>query len=78
MSCGRSQISCAPALCSDGLTTIPRRYIDGFQRRNGFVRNPELVDIIDRLPPPLQQSILRIAQEAGAMCTGVRSLHALR
>jgi signal transduction histidine kinase len=53
-----------PALQADGLCSALRQYVEGYQRRSGLQVSTRLNPSLDRLPCPMQQAILRIAQEA--------------
>jgi signal transduction histidine kinase len=48
----------------DGIAATLERYVDGFSRRTGLQVVIELTDILDALPPKLQEALLRIVQEA--------------
>jgi PAS domain S-box-containing protein len=53
-----------PALQADGLCSALRQYVEGYHRRSGLEVKTRLNPKLDHLPSPLQQAILRIAQEA--------------
>ncbi len=53
-----------PALASDGLRATVRRYIEGFRQRTGLAVTLKLSSTAEQLGLPLQQSFLRIIQEA--------------
>lgn len=53
-----------PALASDGLSATLRRYVEGFSRRTELRVALRTNATADELSQPLQQSILRIVQEA--------------
>jgi|SoiMethySBSTD1v2_1073268.scaffolds.fasta_scaffold202253_2 two-component system, NarL family, sensor kinase len=53
-----------PQLESDGLCATLERYADGFSQRTGLKTSLRASRSTDALPPPLQRSLLRIAQEA--------------
>jgi len=52
------------ALEKDGLEKTLRTYLDGFARRTGLEAHLSVAGDVERLPFPLQCSLLRIIQEA--------------
>jgi two-component system, NarL family, sensor kinase len=53
-----------PELASDGLGATLGRYVEGFRRRTGLSVGLRVSGVSDQLSAPLQQSFLRIIQEA--------------
>ena len=53
-----------PQLEKQGLSSVLRKYVPGFERRTGVRTTLRITPLADQLPPDQQHAILRIAQES--------------